>query len=78
MDNSPQYIAKLEARIDVLETMLSTLIRHVGAGNDFSFTAAIEANIQTYLDMALLTKYPDFYLEELRAFAAHVRTRTSE
>lgn len=78
MDNSPQYIAKLEARIDVLETILSTLIRHMGVGKDAAFTGAIEGNIQTYLDMALLTKYPDFYLEELRAFAAHVQTRTSE
>ena len=78
MDNSPEYITKLEARIDVLETMLSALIRHMNLGRNAALTESIEGNIQTYLDMAPLTKYPDFYLEELLAFAAHAQARISE
>lgn len=78
MDNSAEYLAKLEARIDVLETTLSTLIRHLALGKDAVLAGAIEGNIQSYMDMALLTKYPETYLEELCAFAAHVQARISE
>ena len=72
------HIAKLEARIDALSVLACTVAKYQGLGEDRKFLAALQANTQSALDLSLLTQYPEAYLEELRAFASHLRERISK
>lgn len=71
------HIAKLEARIDAISVLICTMAKHQGLGADQNFLVSLETNMQSALDLSLLTHYPDAYLEELRAFASHLQERMS-
>lgn len=72
------HIAKIEARIDALSVLLCTVTRISGLGQDQRFLSALDGNVQSALDLSLLTQYPDDFLEEFRAFSSHLREQISK
>ena len=70
--------AKIEARIDALSVLLCTVVKASGMGQNQVFMSALDGNMRSAEDLALLTTYPEAYLEELRAFSSHLRERISK